>query len=90
MSSDGIVGPITGKQLNSLYITKDGQLNNTQPRQEKVNAIISTAKKYMGVPYLWGGTSLEAGFDCSGYVQYTLVPSEYFSHFKQVWLAFQI
>ncbi|WP_373887438.1 C40 family peptidase [Desulfosporosinus nitroreducens] len=55
LSSDGIVGPITGKQLNSLYITKDGQSNNTQPRQEKVNAIISTAKKYMGVPYLWGG-----------------------------------
>jgi len=50
LSSDGIVGPITGKELNSLYITKDGQSNNTQPRQEKVNAIISTAKKYMGVP----------------------------------------
>jgi len=70
LSSDGIVGPITGKQLNSLYITKDGQSNNTQPRQEKVNAIISTAKKYMDVPYLWGGTSPETGFDCSGYVQY--------------------
>ncbi|MBC2724712.1 NlpC/P60 family protein [Desulfosporosinus sp.] len=70
LSSDGIVGPITGKQLNSLYITKDGQSNNTQPRQEKVNAIISTTKKYMGVPYLWGGTSPETGFDCSGYVQY--------------------
>lgn len=70
LSSDGIVGPITGKQLNSLYSTKAGQSNNTQPRQEKVNAIISTAKKYMDVPYLWGGTSPATGFDCSGYVQY--------------------
>jgi len=70
LSSDGIVGSITGKQLNSLYITKDGQSNNTQPRQEKVNAIISIAKEYIGVPYLWGGTSPETGFDCSGYVQY--------------------
>ena len=70
LSADGIVGPITGNQLNSLYATKVSQKNNSQSRQEKANAIIATGKKYIGVSYLWGGTSPGTGFDCSGYVQY--------------------
>ncbi|QNU67487.1 C40 family peptidase [Ruminiclostridium herbifermentans] len=37
----------------------------------KVSAIISTAKSFIGVPYVWGGTTA-SGFDCSGYIQYVL------------------
>lgn len=39
-------------------------------------AIVDTAMKYMGVPYVWAGTS-PSGFDCSGLVYYVYKENGY-------------
>lgn len=38
------------------------------------NSVIAYASNFLGVPYVWGGTS-PSGFDCSGFTQYV------FAHF---------
>lgn len=42
---------------------------SSSSNSSKASAIISTAKQYIGVKYVWGGTT-PSGFDCSGYTQY--------------------
>lgn len=56
---------------NTVVISRAPRVPESRPflDRSKVSAIISTAKKYIGVPYKFGGTTPKA-FDCSGYLQY--------------------
>jgi RHS repeat-associated protein len=42
--------------------------------------VVAETRKYLGVPYLWGGTTPQ-GFDCSGLVQWV------YGHAKGVWVG---
>ena len=46
-----------------------GAVYNTGSGSGSGQSIVDTAMQYLGVPYVWGGTS-PSGFDCSGLVQY--------------------
>ena len=39
---------------------------------ETFAAILSEAEKYIGYPYVWGGSSPSTSFDCSGYVSWVI------------------
>lgn len=64
---------LAANQIKREYTTGEPTLVPTTitASTELGREIVNTASKYLGVPYVWGGTTPD-GFDCSGLVQYVL------------------
>ena len=41
-------------------------------KDDKFAAMMEEATKYIGYPYVWGGSSPSTSFDCSGYISWVL------------------
>jgi cell wall-associated NlpC family hydrolase len=62
LEADGIVGNATWTILRSANMS-------SRSLSTSVDRVLRTAQQFVGVPYVWGGTSPN-GFDCSGFTQY--------------------
>ncbi len=59
---------LPGGKIGYLPRSKAVRLEKWQKEKPSAAKIVRTGRQFLGLPYLWGGTSSKA-FDCSGFVQ---------------------
>lgn len=67
-----------GSEYVDKYIENppdDYTVNAAYLSDEKFATLLAEAEKYLGYPYVWGGSNPSTSFDCSGFVSYVLTNS---------------
>lgn len=76
---DGVAGWVIDDYFSIIDSTSRGGTSNipviqppaqTETNLSKQESIIAFAKTYLGYKYVYGGTTPEGGFDCSGFTKY--------------------
>lgn len=67
LSADGSSTDATSASTDATASTAD--LGGTTTAGPTGDSVVADAKRYLGVPYVWGGTDPAKGLDCSGLVQ---------------------
>jgi len=67
----GKTNPIPSSTDTIKSILPTSSDNQMTTNSQKGDALIATAKTFMGSPYVWGGETT-AGFDCSSFTQYVM------------------
>ena len=74
----------SGEYYNPLFYFENGDgsiYGTTDPigGNGDVAALFDEAERYLGYPYVWGGSSPSTSFDCSGFVCYVVTHSGYYN-----------
>ena len=67
---DDLFGDVSFAIPDSDYLDYD--IPGEALTDEKFRNMINEAEKYLGYPYVWGGSSPSTSFDCSGFVSYVI------------------